>query len=277
VRRSAVRNTLPAWPALFLLLATLAACAPLEIKTRNGVWHPVERGETLWRICAAYRVDMMSVCMFNGITDPDGIVQGQRLFIPGAKAVLRVGPTPPEVPEASGSPDVTKRTHLPHPPEAQGVSDTPQTQRSMARALPLPPVLPAEEVRFQWPVKGGRITSGFGVRGGRRHDGIDISAPHGTPVYAAESGKVVYSGSGIRGYGNLIIIQHRGQFSTVYAHNKKNMVAVDEQVRKGQQIATVGNTGRTTGNHLHLEVRKAFKPVDPMMVLPNLEEQGGAK
>jgi len=234
-----------------LLLIVLAACAPVEIKTRNGVYHPVERGETLWRICAAYGVDMMTVCMFNGVTDPDSIREGQRLFIPGARTVMRVGPA---VPGAA--------------PEDSGV---------MGPRAPLPPPRAEPVLRFQWPVEGGRVTSVFGVRDGRRHDGIDIAAPHGTPVFAAESGKVVYSGSGLRGYGNMIIIRHADPYSTVYAHNDMNLVSVDTDVRRGQQIATVGSTGLATGNHLHFEIRKKVKPVDPMRYVENPDGQGGAR
>jgi len=219
------------------------ACAPVHIQTRNGVYHPVREGETLWRICAAYRVNMTSVCMFNGITDPDSIRTGQRLFIPGAKQVMALSPAGPEVVRG---------------PDGPGAK--PETGGGEAQ----------QALRFAWPV-AGRVTSGFGVRDGRRHDGIDIAAARGTPVLAAERGTVVYSGSGVRGYGNLIIIQHAGPFSTVYAHNDKNLVAVDAQVRKGQRIATVGDTGRSSGDHLHFEIRKKVKPVDPLAYLPNLQ------
>ena len=253
MRKKKARDVLPRFPCWFLLplMMFLTTCASVEIKTRNGVYHPVESGETLWRICAAYGVDMMTVCMFNGITDPASIRAGQRLFIPGAQAVARVGPAVPGKEEA---PRAVDRPGTP-PPDGQAE--------------------PA--LRFRWPVQGGRITSTFGVRDGRRHDGIDIAAPHGTPVYTAETGKVVYSGSGLRGYGNMIIIRHREPYSTVYAHNDKNLVAVDAEVRKGQQIATVGSTGLASGNHLHFEIRKKVKPVDPMRYLPNPEGQGGAR
>jgi lipoprotein NlpD len=228
---------------LLFLLAAFHACAPVHIKTRNGVYHAVGKGETLWRICSTYQVNMMSVCMFNGINDPEKISAGQHLFIPGAKTVLPVNPTTP------GGPDPTTYEE---------------------EVLPSPGVHPKPELRFRWPVTG-KLTSRFGRRRGKRHDGIDIAAPRGTAVYASESGKVVYSGNGIRGYGNLIIIQHRKHFNTVYAHNNKNMVKVDDVVRKGQRIATVGNTGRSRGDHLHFEIRNKVKPVDPMKYLPNPE------
>jgi len=231
---------------MLFLLAAFHACAPVQIKTRNGVYHPVRKGETLWRICSAYQVNILSVSMFNGITDPEEISAGQRLFIPGAKTVLRVDP------------------------KAQTTPTTDVGGRPTQEVRPTPETRPEPGLRFGWPVKG-RITSRFGIRKGKRHDGIDIAAPRGTAVIASESGKVVYSGDGIRGYGNLIIIEHRRHFSTVYAHNHKNIVPVDAVVRKGQRIATVGNTGRSKGNHLHFEIRRKVKTVDPMKYLPNPE------
>ena len=109
----------------------------------------------------------------------------------------------------------------------------------------------------------GKITSKFGIRRGRRHNGIDIKAPEGTPVRASESGKVIFSGY-IRGYGNVIIIKHKGGWYTVYAHNKYNVVKKGEWVKKGQVIAYVGRTGRATAPHLHFEIRRGKKPVNPL-------------
>jgi len=243
VSARAVRATPQAWIMVgFVLLSPALACAPLHIQTRNGIYHPVQPGETLWSICSAYGADMTSVCMFNGISDPDSIRAGERLFIPGARRPLSVG--------SAGA-----GKH----PEAAAPAAAPPAGGSRKK-----------ETTFVWPVKG-RVTSGFGLRDGRRHEGIDIEAPRGTPVVAAEAGKVVYSGNGIRGFGNLIIIEHPKQFSTVYAHNEKNLVAVDASVRKGQRIATVGDTGRSQGCHLHFEIRKKVKPMDPMHYLPNPE------
>jgi murein DD-endopeptidase MepM/ murein hydrolase activator NlpD len=118
---------------------------------------------------------------------------------------------------------------------------------------------------FAWPVPGyNRISSHFGRRGGKPHEGLDIPAPTGTPIIASESGKVVYSGSGIRGYGNLTIIAHKNGYFSVYAHADENLVKKGQSVRRGQQIALVGNTGRSTGPHLHFEIRKKSKALDPV-------------
>jgi murein DD-endopeptidase MepM/ murein hydrolase activator NlpD len=119
-----------------------------------------------------------------------------------------------------------------------------------------------------WPVKG-KVTSRFGYRKkGQRHDGIDIAAPKGAAVYAARSGKVIYSDNRLRYYGNTIILKHSGGWFTVYAHNGKHRVSVGQGVRKGEKIAEVGNSGRGDGYRLHFEVRRKDKPVDPLLYLP---------
>src|SRR5690606_32827006 len=110
--------------------------------------------------------------------------------------------------------------------------------------------------RFLWPVPHFyKVSSQFGPRGRRHHDGIDIPAPSGTPVVAVDHGVVVYSGNGIRGYGNMVVLNHGENVFTVYAHHKKNLVKKGERVKRGQTIAQVGNTGRSTGPHLHFEIR----------------------
>lgn len=109
----------------------------------------------------------------------------------------------------------------------------------------------------------GRLTSRFGYRWGRKHEGIDIAAKIGTPVHAADGGKVVFAGTK-SGYGKLVIIDHGANVKTYYAHNSKLLVSKGTKVFKGQKIAEVGNTGRSTGPHLHFEVRKNGVPVNPL-------------
>jgi lipoprotein NlpD len=236
----------------------LGGCAPVRLKTRKGVYHEVQTGETLWRICYAYQANMKTVCRFNRIKDPEHIAVGQEIFIPGAEKVLKVEPvvakaTPRDDSNAKeAAPSATRKK----PSKATG--SKPTRPRSSARPARL---------SFIWPVKGP-VTSWFGPRKGRPHDGIDIAAPKGTPVLAAEKGKVIYSDDGISGYGNLVIIQHEGGFHSVYGHNARNRVDVDEVVTKRQVIAEVGNTGRASGYHLHFEIRKNQRAVDPMKYLP---------
>jgi murein DD-endopeptidase MepM/ murein hydrolase activator NlpD len=124
-----------------------------------------------------------------------------------------------------------------------------------------------EKGRFSWPLRG-KVVSRFGMRKGTMHDGIDVAAPRGTAVKAADEGEVVFSKKGMRGYGNIVIIKHKGNLYTVYAHNEANLVRAGEKVRKGKRIAKVGKSGNATGYHLHFEVRAGAKPTNPLFYLP---------
>ncbi len=122
--------------------------------------------------------------------------------------------------------------------------------------------------RFMWPVPHFyKVSSYFGPRGRKHHDGIDIPAPRGTPVIAVDDGVVIYSDDGIRGYGNMIVLAHGDDIFTVYAHNRKNKVDKGDRVERGQLIAEVGNTGRSTGPHLHFEIRVKNKVRNPAQYL----------
>lgn len=126
--------------------------------------------------------------------------------------------------------------------------------------------------RFLWPVpQFYKVSSHFGKRNGRNHDGIDIPAPKGTPIVSVDSGVVVYADNGIRGYGNMIVVAHADEIFTVYAHNNTNKVDKGDRVKKGQQIAEVGNTGRSTGSHLHFEIRVKNKVRNPAQFLSQSE------
>jgi LysM repeat protein len=115
------------------------------------------------------------------------------------------------------------------------------------------------------PLPSGKLTSRYGKRWGRMHHGIDLAAPAGTPIRAAAAGTVTFAGWQ-RGYGQIIILDH-GSFQSKYAHNAKNLVAVGDEVLRGQTIATVGRTGNATGNHLHFELVLEDKAVDPLLYL----------
>jgi len=119
---------------------------------------------------------------------------------------------------------------------------------------------------FAWPADG-QISSRFGPRGHATHDGIDISAPEGSAIKAAADGVVIYSDV-LRGYGNVVIINHKDGLSTVYAHNRSNVARVGARVRRGDVIAWLGQTGKTTGPNLHFEVRRNNVARDPLRYLP---------
>ncbi len=125
----------------------------------------------------------------------------------------------------------------------------------------------AQKAPFAVPLKGSfRYTSGFGMRWGRMHKGTDFAAPHGTPIYATADGVVIHAGWQ-SGYGRMVKIKHEFGIETRYAHNSKLFVKKGQRVSRGQKIAAMGNTGRSTGTHLHYEVRVGGKAVNPMIYI----------
>jgi murein DD-endopeptidase MepM/ murein hydrolase activator NlpD len=141
----------------------------------------------------------------------------------------------------------------------------------VGQAIKIPSSLPRQYVKvdnqggFLWPVRG-RISSRFGPRGRSFHNGIDIIAPSGTLIRAAQSGVVSFSGT-MRGYGRVVIIDHPGGWQTVYAHNSVNLVARGQRVNQGDPIGKVGRTGNATTTHLHFEVRRSGRCMDPLQFL----------
>ena len=140
------------------------------------------------------------------------------------------------------------------------------------------PALPARYAgHLRWPLDAGVVSSEFGARWGKLHKGIDIAADTGEPVYAVADGAVIYAGSGLRGYGNVVIIQHDSQLSTLYAHNSELKVKQGDRVTQGMLLALLGSTGRSTGPHVHFEIREGDTAVNPRAVLPasKLADAGG--
>jgi len=205
---------------------------------RKRVYHVVERHQTLYRICKTYGVDIKEVASLNGITDHSKIQAGQRVFIPGAKKVLKV--------------EIVLDDVVAEPGEKEQGKERPKTAH--------------KKIDFIWPVEG-KFGDGFEGSERERHQGIDITSPLGTPIKASNGGAVIYSGNTIKGYGNLIIVRHSEEFVSVYAHNQGNLVEEGASVEKGQIIGKVGQTGRATGPHLHFEIRRNNKPVDPLLYL----------
>ena len=210
----------------------IAAREPAAAPAVQEVWHVVEAGHTLWRIARTYEVPLERLSQVNGIDDPTTLAVGRRLLIPGATATRDVPAYPrPMTPAGSVSPR------------------------------------PARS-RFDWPVADGRILSGFRApRRSHRHDGIDIGGKHGEPVRAAQSGRVIYSGSTLRGYGKTIIIEHGQELQTLYAHNSALVAREGDWVLRGQVVARIGRTGNATADHCHFEIRRNDIPVDPMPYL----------
>lgn len=235
--------------AVFLLFISLCAACATSFDAR-GIFHRVRKGESLPWIAKSYGVDLQDVAELNNIQNANQKLNpGQKLYIPEKRA-NRYKQLPFEGKIAS---------HVRHPSlGAEGVGSV-KSREDTTRVL-------TEHGRFLWPVDG-KVLSPFGVRNGRRHDGIDIKSPTGTPIKVADAGKVVYAGS-MRGYGNLVLVRHRGDFFTAYSHNKTNRVKTGEKVVREQIIGTVGQTGRATGPHLHFEVREGERARNPLFFLP---------
>lgn len=126
----------------------------------------------------------------------------------------------------------------------------------------------ADDHDLQWPLAHIDVSSHFGKRGRNFHEGVDLRAQVGTPVRAAQAGKVIYAASKIRGYGKMIVIRHPGNLATIYAHNSSLLVKRGQFVKQGQEIALSGNSGRSSGPHLHFEVRRDVAAVNPLQLLP---------
>ena len=233
------------WGAILgATIVVLTGCSahltrPAEPARPEGIYHEVRRGENLYRIGKAYGISHLELAKANGISDADHLEVGRKIFIPGGSRQLPVSLITPE----------------------RAVSDAPPGHE-----------LPQSEGVFIWPLTAGTLTSNFGPRGRSFHDGIDIGAPPGTVVHAARDGTVIYSDA-LRGYGNVIIVQHPGGYATVYAHNEENLVDAGAQVRQGQALARVGRSGRTSGPNLHFEIRKDNIARNPIYFLPSQTAQ----
>jgi lipoprotein NlpD len=201
----------------------------------------VKRGETVYRIAKTYGIPPRELMEVNDLRDPRQLEPGMELFVPGATRVAEV----PQV--APGAP-------------AEHEVVMPEAAPASFRAAP------EKAGKLLWPLRGV-LYSRYGVRQGQRHDGIDIAAPEGASIGAAAAGTVLYAGSQ-SGYGSIVILRHDGGLLTLYAHASAILVRQGDRVRGGQPIARVGKSGRTSGPHLHFEVREGTRPRNPLFYLP---------
>jgi lipoprotein NlpD len=235
----------------FLFLSAcqgLANLGDIFSETGIGVYHSVQKGQTLYSIAQAYGKSPEYLARLNGISDPKRLQVGTRLWIPDVYRVVDV-----PVPDESESEPESAEVQSPASGEKRG-SETPSAGE-------------AKKFAFIWPLKGV-LTSGFGIRNGRNHEGIDIGADKGTRIVSVAKGRVVFSGWGPTGYGRMVIVKHESKLTTLYAHNNTNLVKEGDLVVQGQGIALVGSTGRSTGPHLHFEVREKTRPKNPLHYLP---------
>ena len=250
--RDSSPQRLVAWA---LLLVLMGGCGfyrfPQESsrQERRGVYHTVRRGETLWRISRDYGMDVEKIAVLNGISNPDRLIAGIRIFIPSARKKL-----PASRPGRVVPPRRRPRWAAP----IKGNRD-----RSFVQG---PGRMGA--VKFKWPLKG-KLIKRFGSRRGVKSDGIDIAAPRLTTIRAAAAGKVIFSDWGPGGTGRTVIIRHKGgAYHSVYSHNEVNLVKPGDRVTGGVPIARLGSTGAVQSSRLHFEIRYRTKPRDPLNYLP---------
>jgi lipoprotein NlpD len=272
--------------------STRAQARPARTPIPGGSY-VVVRGDTLYSIAFRKGVDFRDLAQWNGIAAPYTIWPGQRLTM-SPSSTAATAPRAPARPAAPATPVFEPVGGAPSKPAASTpaapiASAMPAPSSHPARpasveAVPVagvsapPPPAPVSKpaavgaarviggVSWSWPVEGGKVISKF--NSSDAIPGIEIAGDSGDPVRAAADGVVVYSGNGLVGYGELVIIKHSDSFLSAYGHNRKRLVKEGQQVKAGQQIAEMGSTGATR-NELEFQIRKNGNPVDPLSYLPS--------
>ena len=221
------------------LVALLAACGSAPV---GPGYYRVERGDTVSKVARSNRQSVQNIVRWNNLSNPDAIEVGQVLRVAPPAGTASAAATAP----ATGS---APRASRPAPSTTDDTS--------------APAAAPASSISLVWPANGN-VIRGFD---GRNSKGIDIANSAGTPVIAAAAGTVVYAGNGLRGYGNLLIIKHSGDYLTAYAHNQALLVKEGQAVTQGQQIAQMGSTDNDRVM-LHFELRYQGRSIDPARDLP---------
>jgi lipoprotein NlpD len=264
-----------------------AAAAPAA---RPG-YYTVRRGDTLYSIALEHGADYRELAQWNKLEDPSKIRIGQELRVtaPEDRSAAQVGsvrvageiesrPLGTSAPQPAaadgGMKTAPKALRLPYSEqnlallskgESQPLAPAPQATRVEPKPEPGKPApeRDPEAIDFAWPARG-KVLAGFAEP---NQKGLDIGGKPGDPVLAAAPGRVMYTGTGIRGYGKLIVIKHDNNFNSVYAHNREILVKEGQSVTRGQRIAELGDTDADAPK-LHFEIRKSGKPVDPARYLP---------
>ena len=228
-------------------------------------YYTIRKGDTLIRIGLESGQNWRDIARWNNLDNPNAIEVGQ---------VLRIAP-PMGSPVVAGAALPSDRSLNARPISPSGVAPAVLPSSPAPSVTPSsPPAAPTgsaaddggsgDEPRFIWPTSGS-LLAGFDEQ---RNKGLDIGGRPGDAVVAAADGRVVYSGAGLRGYGNLIILKHNNTYLTAYAHNRALLVKEDQSVQKGQKIAEMGDTDADRVK-LHFEIRRQGKPVDPVRYLPS--------
>lgn len=247
-----------------------AAVSSVKEKSRPG-WYRVRKGDTLYSVAWKAGVDYKTLARWNNIDRSYTIYAGQLLRLTPPKRVSTPSrnKTKPETPKTAArtarkTEPKKKKKVAAVPSPAPAPAQPPSSPKTEAVAKPTQPAV-SGKLRWQWPASG-RVIARFSARDPDK-DGIKIAGSRGQRVVAAEAGKVVYVGSGLIGYGQLIIVKHRNEFLSAYGHNSKLRVKEGDLVKRGQHISDMGSNsaGRPM---LHFEIRRYGKPVDPLAYLP---------
>ncbi|HRY25148.1 MAG: M23 family metallopeptidase [Geminicoccaceae bacterium] len=241
-----------------------AASAPPS----GGPTHTVVRGDSLARIAAANRVGLGDVIALNPGIDPDRLMVGTRVRLPGGSG--------PQTAVAARAAPASDRTVAAAPaarpqvvpvatrPAAPAAAEQAARQRDLA-AVAAPALSGAG---FIWPLESGTVISRFGSKpDGRQNDGINIAAPAGSLVRATENGLVVYAGEDLAAFGRMLLVRHADGYLSAYAHNDTLLVARGDVVQRGQPLAKVGTSGEVVEPQLHFEIRRGKAPIDPLKML----------
>lgn len=259
--------------------------APYALKVRQRLYIPkrqlykVKPGDTVYGISKNQSVSMNELVRTNQLKSPYQIYVGQELLLPGR--LVASSPAVKTTSIDSPAPSTKAATSAPNPsPVTQKYGTNRMTKAGFPRPYPKPKApgvklasisKPAARAssKFLWPIKG-KLISNYGAKGkGLYNDGLNIAAPKGSPVKAAENGVVAYAGTELKGYGNLILLKHADGYLTAYAHNSANLVKRGEKIKRGQTIAKVGTTGNVDRPQLHFQIRKGKQTVNPAKYLGN--------
>ncbi|MCP8882135.1 peptidoglycan DD-metalloendopeptidase family protein [Devosia sp. XJ19-1] len=278
---------LPAVPAAVAMGNPSTAALPVNSSvpvqataSANAYTHTIAGGESLYTIARKYDVTTQAIVHANGLSSPDKIIVGQKIIIPGRSdlvntASVQVASASPQAaapslpaarPTNLASTNVLQSATAPAPvatPVVAPAQATPAAAPTQMAAVPAAQPEVTASDKFRWPVSGRVITDFAASRG----TGINIDVPEGSTVKAADGGTVIYVGSGVEGYGNLVLIRHPNGYVSAYAHLASMSVAKGAVVNGGDAIGAVGQTGSVSRPQLHFELRKGATPVDPVPLL----------
>jgi murein DD-endopeptidase MepM/ murein hydrolase activator NlpD len=274
-----------------------------DLAAKYGGSYKVQKGDSLYALALKMKVPLAELQQVNGITDVRKVKPGAVLKVPGSAVAAAPSPTTtpvtasvPPAPAKVPTSVITKEASIapatgaasPKPVllngEKQVAAVDPTTTTDGTQATSAAPELKSStkvaaagssaaagsDVKLRWPVRG-KVIAGFGPRpDGTHNDGVNLQVPQGTDVHAAEAGVVAYSGSELKGYGNLILVRHDNGWITAYAHNSEILAKRGDRVKRGQVIAKAGKSGQIDQPQVHFELRQGSKPVDPTPFMEKL-------